>query len=293
MSRCAGAGFRLSSPTFPGILGVFRERTPFTRRGQFEHHRETIRLRRSAVSVGELLANDAFVDSLRSTLRAWSIGVRASHLLGRPLFDVELQRWEVELESLTDERIVEATDDTRRRVWALIQSIDITENQARLVALTKTLHHILPDLVVPIDRAYTGAFLGWRAPEFQTSQRAIFDSCWEAFVEIARQAHPEEWVGEGWFTSTTKVIDNAIVGFCIAEGLVGRDEIDQPEGRPATNARRAAWMVEDLESDLEEFGEVLRAAGLRDNTINTYVGRAETFIRWLAGDYEPRGPNSS
>ena len=82
----------------------------------------------------------------------------------------------------------------------------------------------------------------------------------------------EEWVGKGWFTSTTKVIDNAIVGFCIAEGLVGRAEIDEPEERPATNSRRVAWTVEDLESDLDEFGTVLRAAGLKDNTISTYVG---------------------
>ena len=41
----------------PEYLGVFRERTSFTRRGHFEHHRETIRLGRSAVSVAELLAN--------------------------------------------------------------------------------------------------------------------------------------------------------------------------------------------------------------------------------------------
>ena len=36
----------------------------------------------------------------------------------------------------------------------------------------------------------------------------------------------------------------------------------------------------------------LAEAGLKEATINTYVGRAETFLRWLNGTYQPRGPNT-
>ena len=31
--------------------------------------------------------------------------------------------------------------------------------------------------------------------------------------------------------------------------------------------------------------------GLQENTIRTYVDRSTYFVRWLDGDYEPRGPN--
>jgi hypothetical protein len=42
----------------------------------------------------------------------------------------------------------------------------------------------------------------------------------ERFVRIARATNPERLVtGTGWRTSKTKVIDNALVGFCIDENL--------------------------------------------------------------------------
>lgn len=52
------------------------------------------------------------------------------------------------------------------------------------------------------------------------------------------------------------------------------------------------WSGEELLRKLQDFEKELRAAGLADNTVNTYVGRADTFIRWLRGEYSPVGPNS-
>jgi hypothetical protein len=54
--------------------------------------------------------------------------------------------------------------------------------------------------------------------------------------------------------------------------------------------RASQWTSQQLWQALEEFKRELRAAGLRDNTVDTYVGRTTTFLRWLAGDYTPRGP---
>src|SRR5215475_6932072 len=51
------------------------------------------------------------------------------------------------------------------------------------------------------------------------------------------------------------------------------------------------WSGSDLLAELRRFEGELRAAGLRDHTIETYVGRSETFIRWLRGEYTPRGPS--
>ena len=46
----------------------------------------------------------------------------------------------------------------------------------------------------------------------------------------------------------------------------------------------------ELRRELDRFEAELRAAGLRENTVHTYVQRSETFLRWLVGDYRPRGP---
>ena len=53
------------------------------------------------------------------------------------------------------------------QAWELINSLGIVENISKLVPHTKALHHLLPDLIVPIDREYTQTFFGIHNPEFQ------------------------------------------------------------------------------------------------------------------------------
>jgi hypothetical protein len=102
---------------------------------------------------------------------------------------------------------------TEEHLWRLIDGIHVVENQARLVALSKTLHHVLPDLLPPIDRMYTQEFFGFHSPEFQYGQQRVFGQIWLHYVEIARAVHPATYVGPGWRTSRSKVIDNAIVAY--------------------------------------------------------------------------------
>ncbi len=53
------------------------------------------------------------------------------------------------------------------------------------------------------------------------------------------------------------------------------------------------WSGDELLTEVQAFERELRAAGLSDNTVSTYVGRADTFVRWLRGEYSPIGPNSA
>lgn len=82
-----------------------------------------------------------------------------------------------------------------------------TRSSARTV-----LHHVLPDLVVPIDREYTQRFFGWQNPKFQYGQQGCFVQAFGTFAQIAREVNPLQFVDGGWNSSRTKVIDNAIVG---------------------------------------------------------------------------------
>ncbi len=52
-----------------------------------------------------------------------------------------------------------------------------------------------------------------------------------------------------------------------------------------------SWTVTAMYDMLGEFEAELRAAGLEEATIRTYVDRSTYFIRWLDDDYHPRGPN--
>lgn len=51
---------------------------------------------------------------------------------------------------------------------------------------------------------------------------------------------------------------------------------------------RAIWTFGKLH---QELSRVLLKAGLTDTAVQTYVGRSEILIRWLDGDYHPRGPH--
>lgn len=55
--------------------------------------------------------------------------------------------------------------------------------------------------------------------------------------------------------------------------------------------RRGPWTARDLDALLSEFEAELREAGLEEATVRTYVDRSRYFVRWLEGDYHPRGPN--
>lgn len=52
-----------------------------------------------------------------------------------------------------------------------------------------------------------------------------------------------------------------------------------------------SWTIAELKRELDRFEMELRAAELAENSVRTYVDRSERFIRWLAGEYTPRGPN--
>jgi len=53
-----------------------------------------------------------------------------------------------------------------------------------------------------------------------------------------------------------------------------------------------AWTVADLQRELERFEDEARRAGLKETSVKTYVDRSAIFVRWLAGDFQFRGPNA-
>ena len=57
-------------------------------------------------------------------------------------------------------------------------------------------------------------------------------------------------------------------------------------------SKRTSWTIEELREDLRRFEDELFEADLKPSSVRTYVDRSEIFIRWLAGEYEPRGPNN-
>ena len=209
---------------FDECVECYDRLVPFTRAGQYELHRDTIDRRRALGSVDAAVYDDRFTELLHSVLQRWGIGRRASRLAPLGEFRQRLRDRVPELVhlepfSLDDPALdVAATAETVDR---LISELGVVDNLARIVAGTKTLHHLLPDLVPPMDRAWTGAFFGWSVLDPQNHQTAIFSEAFSSFAEIATVARPSRLVGDGWRTSPTKVLDNALIGYCQLHDIGG------------------------------------------------------------------------
>jgi hypothetical protein len=100
-------------------------------------------------------------------------------------------------------------------VWDVITHIKVSTSSTQIVAGSKFLHHLLPDLVPPIDRQYTFSFFAGR--KTVPSHRAAFHDWFPRLVEIASRCstHIEDAISRRGFMATgqAKVIDNAIIGF--------------------------------------------------------------------------------
>ena len=213
---------------FPRWLDYFIERCPFTRPEQLDCHLKAIELRRKHASAAAASKDPVFVKALYGTLRAWGLGARGSKL--RPLteFGPALQAVSATLEPLEPLRIDDDdldVDECTKSVWNAVGSVGVVRNKAVLVAGSKTLHHLLPDLVPPMDRAYTRPFFGWHDQRFQNHQAECFRLAYTALVLVARRANAARYVGtHPWHSSVSKVLDNGVVGLmrAIHDGRLAR-----------------------------------------------------------------------
>lgn len=209
---------------FAMCLDTYDQRIPFTRSGQYSLHRATIDRRQSFANVRDAIEDEDFFENFHQTLYAWGIGKRASRLVALPEFRDRLNGCSEEISGFEHLRLDDPKLDaslTAMRLWRLIKRLGVVQNVSLIVPGTKTLHHLLPNLVPPMDRAWTGAFFQWSmgSPQYE---RSTFIRTFRSFAEIAQATDPSEFVGDEWRTSLTKVLDNAIIGYCKLHDIAPR-----------------------------------------------------------------------
>lgn len=213
---------------FEAYLSVFDERGPFRKPEQLGGHLATLARLRELGSAAAACADAEFARRLQLTLTAWGIGSRSAAPVTGEAFHASLAAQSEALTALDGLTIENPNLDLARIIptlWDIISHLRLAIGptgeplKAPLVSGSKALHHLLPDLVMPIDRQYTQAFFGWRNPEFQYAQETRFTEVFSAFADLAAAVQPSRFVGAGWRTCRTKILDSALVGYCIAENV--------------------------------------------------------------------------
>jgi hypothetical protein len=219
-SSRSGIEARVSSliADFALYVEAFDELHPFTPR-QRAAHQAALALR-AQTSVTDLWANDPYTNAVYEVLAAWNMNQRGARLIPISVFRERLHATAPLLRTLQRERL-EHLDDveaTTKSLWTLIRDLWVSETKSPLVATSKAIHHVLPDLLPPIDRNFTLRFFGQLTAN-GVKQEAAFRSIFPSLHHIAAATAPEFQVigGKGMHTGIPKMVDNAIVGYVSLE----------------------------------------------------------------------------
>lgn len=179
-------------------------------------------------NVANKLMNEKILEYAYATLGTWGLhrmGKTETKLMNYDKIKCQLEMHRdniVDLENLNIWEIDLTNIQTKNNIYSklepILNNMKISKSNATLVANTKFLHHILPNLIVPIDRNYTLEYFGIskQAPSNYFAFD-IFMNLFPRLVEVAESKYDfiqdrinlEEF---NWNTSITKIIDNAIVG---------------------------------------------------------------------------------
>lgn len=210
---------------FDQYIQVFDEANPFTGASLYFHLRTVEALRKHRVASGAL-DDDCFFVLLYATLASWGMQRPG---LNSPTTLVDFRDMvgsfvaqRPGIESLENLRLSRLSESELRGVsdgvWNVMDSLTVGRQNAKLVVNSKALHHVLPDLVPPIDRAYVLRFF-YNRGTLTSPEEKTFKEIYPFFHRVAqaRAQRLRHLLGKGMHTSETKIIDNAIVGFVLGE----------------------------------------------------------------------------
>lgn len=186
-------------------------------------HTRALERRSLHSNADELLADELFLEYVYAVLPAWGMhrmGKQAAKVVDFHEMVESFRAAAPRIELLWRQQITSIdADDAEgiaRDVWSVIASLRVSRSETRIVAGSKALHHVLPELVPPIDRQYTFRFFTGQKAVNHGDERAFLD-WFPLLCEIGRRCVGEIDAalecGGVMATSRSKVIDNAIIGF--------------------------------------------------------------------------------
>jgi hypothetical protein len=206
---------------FAGYVAAFEASQAFPGPSLYFHLR-AIERRREHRTAGSLLDDSLFLEYVYAVLPAWGMhrmGPQAAKVGDFITITTALKESIAALEQLWPLRITTLEEheahETAVLVWDVIARIKVSTSRTQIVAGSKFLHHVLPDLVPPIDRQYTFNF--FTGQKRVANDRAAFLDWFPRLADIGvRCREPiRDAITRGGFMATgeAKVIDNAIMGF--------------------------------------------------------------------------------
>jgi hypothetical protein len=186
----------------------------------FKPYREIIDLHRSTGDLEKLLELDGFVNSIWRALEAWGMNQQSAKLNNKEELKNTIFRNKLLLTKLYEYKLHELDEKTLQdivnKLGLAFGCLKVMKSKRRIVGVSKALHFLIPDLIIPMDGRYTiPAFFGRN--KFSNNLEKETDDFMFIFrnsMKIAKDLNltDEDVTGEQWNTSVPKLIDNAIIG---------------------------------------------------------------------------------
>ncbi len=191
-------------------------------------HIKTIKRLKTQNNLNYVFDDEIFFDYLYATLVSWNMDSRAAKLCGFDEFTNTIRNSRQKITQLSkyslrslvqkDALTSGSFEEAAKLINDVLLGVKVSETESWLVANTKALHHILPDLIPPIDRNYTlKFFFDNTSVKKEAKSNPQFFEVFSHYLYIYDLVSDEVegMVDINSFNSSgTKIIDNAIIGYC-------------------------------------------------------------------------------
>lgn len=182
-------------------------------------HVRTIDLRKQ-LGLAAALESEPFMELLYATLTAWGMhrmGPGNTRLLEFGDFCSNVAAAGQKVLALEEQSLATLQandlDDMMDQLWAVIAALYVSPASVRIVASSKVLHHLLPDLMSPIDRQYTYQFF-FGHKYLSISEPEAFREIFRGLHRVATTVDVSQYVDwTAWRKHVPKIIDNAIIAY--------------------------------------------------------------------------------
>jgi hypothetical protein len=175
---------------------------------------------RSVGNISQLIEDDDFVRTIYETLKLWNMNQQGAVLEAYQTIKESIlncqeylnELYGVQLNVISSKELANLKDT----MFLLFRDLKIMKSKRRIVGVSKTMHFLLPDLIMPVDGKYTmNGLFGYN--KLSKTATAEFDDMFyilKRFHDIACkfELSLNDCSQTGWNTSVPKLIDNAIIG---------------------------------------------------------------------------------
>ena len=198
-----------SREKFFSFVDTFYNLNIFTGPSIYFHNR-VISLIRSNNDFAKLLNKTEFIELIYATLVSWGMhrmGANGPKMKNFEIFKDSIIDKQEELIDLNKYRIEKISIDEREiiklRLVSVLQKLEVMQGSSYIAGCSKTLHHLLPDLVPPIDGEYTLRFFygskGYDPGREDKKFEEIFENYWSICKKLS--LNERDYLDKGEFTN--------------------------------------------------------------------------------------------